>query len=288
VKTIAGKAVALVAMDAGPGPATMYATDATAGRPARPGVNGVDVSRVFEVDASKFEALSTIHDVFQSSPMERVNYGQPHDPPKLRSTDEIDFYGTVFRRSHENHRRILVDDQSLDVQLSAIRRAAAEGSFVIAYLHHHHWEPSWREVPEWVQSFARRCIDAGAGVFVSHGAPVLQAVEIYNGAPILYGLGNFLFHLREGETVWSAPDVWKSVVAICHFDANSNLKAVDLHPVVIGGEKLEAQNYHERLVPVPAPPEMAKEMIEDLAARSTSYGVSIGFNGAYGSVTINS
>ncbi|MER8923834.1 CapA family protein [Mesorhizobium sp. M0802] len=40
------------------------------------------------------------------------------------------------------------------------------------------------------------CIDAGANLFVSHGAPVLQAVEIYNGAPIFYGLGNFLFHVH--------------------------------------------------------------------------------------------
>ncbi|UDF32409.1 UNVERIFIED_ORG: CapA family protein (plasmid) [Roseateles sp. XES5] len=274
-KTIAGRMVALVAMDAGPGPATMYAADATDGRPARPGVNGVDVSRVFDVNPSNFATLAGIQKTFQSSSMERGNYAQPHDPPVLQSDDEIDFYGAVFRRSVENRRRIHVDEASLDVQLSAISEAAAKGAFVIAYLHHHHWEPNWREVPPWVQSFARRCIDAGAGIFVSHGAPVLQAIEIYRGAPIFFGLGNFLFHLGEGEVEWSSPDVWKSVVASCHFDSSAKLLSIDLHPVVIGGERLEADNYHERIIPVPAPRRLACEMIEDLAARSARHGVSI-------------
>ena len=280
MKTFGTRPVALVAMDAGPGPATMYAADATDRRPARPGVNGLDVSRRFEVDPTVFANLAGIQDVFQSSRMERANYAQPHDPPELRSADEIDFYGTIFCRSTENERRILVDEASLQGHLSAIRRAAAAGAFVIAYLHHHHWEPNWREVPAWVQSLARACVDAGAGAFVSHGAPVLQPVEIYRGAPIFFGLGNFLFHLNEGEVVWSAPDVWKSMVATCRFDADARLRSIDLLPIVIGGERmLGAENYHERIVPAPASQKLGAEMIEDLAARSRPHGVSIAVEG---------
>ncbi|MBZ9769970.1 CapA family protein [Mesorhizobium sp. CA6] len=281
MKTFGRRRVALVAMDAGPGPATMYAADATDRRPARPGVNGLDVSRRFEVDPTVFASLTGIQEMFQSSRMERANYAQPHDPPELRSPNEIDFYGTIFCRSSNNSRRILVDEASLQGQLSAIRRAAAEGAFVIAYLHHHHWEPNWREVPVWVQSLARACVDAGAGVFVSHGAPVLQPVEIYRGAPIFFGLGNFLFHLNAGEVVWSAPDVWKSMVATCSFDANARLQSIDFLPIVIGGERmLSAENYHERIVPAPASQKLGAKMIEDLAARSRSHGVSIAVEAA--------
>ncbi|TBF87919.1 CapA family protein [Rhizobium leguminosarum] len=285
MKSFSTRQVALVAMDAGPGPATMYAADATDRRPARPGVNGLKVSRRFEIEPTAFASLTAIQDIFQSSSMERGNYAQPHDPPELRSADEIDFYGTIFSRSSKNRRQILVDEASLQGHLSTIRRAAAEGAFVIAYLHHHHWEPNWREVPAWVQSLAHACVDAGAAMFVSHGAPVLQPIEIYRGAPIFFGLGNFLFHLNEGETVWSSPDVWKSVVATCRFDASARLQSIDLHPVVIGGERLDAENYHERIVPIPAPKRMAMEMIEDLAARSQSHGVSIIVDGEHGAIT---
>jgi len=287
MKKINDRKVALVAMDAGPGPAIMFADNATKTRPARPGVNKLDVFRVFEVDHENFANLVSIQETFQSNPMERANYGQPDDPRELTSPDEIDFYGTTFRRSPANCRRIVIDQASLRGQLETIRKAASDGAFVIAYLHHHHWEPSWRDVPEWVQLFARSCVDAGANVFVSHGAPVLQPVEIYRGAPIFFGLGNFLFHLPEGEDDWGSPDVWKSVVATCSFDGTGQIRSVDLVPVVLGGEQgLQDRNYHERLVPVPASPALARGMIEDLAERSAKHGASLRVVGDRGIISI--
>lgn len=287
MKKINDRKVALVAMDAGPGPAIMFADNATKTRPARPGVNKLDVFRVFEVDHENFANLVSIQETFQSNPMERANYGQPDDPRELTSPDEIDFYGTTFRRSPVNCRRIVIDQASLRGQLATIRKAASDGAFVIAYLHHHHWEPSWRDVPQWVQLFARSCVDAGANVFVSHGAPVLQSVEIYRGAPIFFGLGNFLFHLPEGEDDWGSPDVWKSVVATCSFDDKGQIRSVDLVPVVLGGEQgLQDRNYHERLVPVPASPALARGMIEDLAGRSAKHGTSLRVVGDRGIISI--
>ncbi|RWH21125.1 MAG: CapA family protein [Mesorhizobium sp.] len=273
IKQLGKRKVALVAMDAGPGPAMMYADNATGTRPARPGVNKLDVSRVFEVDDEKFMNLVSIQKTLLSNLMERGNYAQPDDPRKLTSPDELDFYGTRFRRAPVNERRIVIDEASLQGQLTTIREAAAAGAFVIAYLHHHHWEPDWREVPAWVQSFARSCVDAGANAFASHGAPVLQPIEIYRGAPIFYGLGNFLFHLPEGENEWSLPDIWKSIVATCTFDGNNQLQSIDLAPIVIGGEqRLNRSNYHERIFPVPASKGLTYSMLEDLARRSQRYG----------------
>ncbi|MUT27174.1 MULTISPECIES: CapA family protein [Mesorhizobium] len=276
IKQFGKRKVALVSMDAGPGPAIMYADNATDTRPARPGVNRLDVSRVFEVDDKKFANLRAIQEMFLSNAMERGNYAQPNDPCEPTSSDEIDFYGTIFRRSPENCRRIILDEESLQAQLAAIRKASSAGAFVISYLHHHHWEPDWREVPGWVQSFARSCVDAGANAFASHGAPVLQPIEVYRGAPIFYGLGNFLFHLPEGEDEWSSPDIWKSIVATCSFDGKNHLQSIDLTPIVIGGEQwLSSKNYHERIVPVPASKELAYSMLEDLSRRSQKYGTRI-------------
>ena len=43
---------------------------------------------------------------------------------------------------------------------------------------------------------ARFCIDAGADMVVGHHHHVLRGMEWYNGKPILYGLGHFVFDLR--------------------------------------------------------------------------------------------
>ena len=284
---LGGRQIALVAMDAGPGPATMYADDARAGRPARPGVNKLDVTRVFEVDSLSFSTLEGIQATFQSSALERANYSQPHDPPLLREAGEIDFWGTTFRQSTAPRRRIIVDEASAAEQLDAIAAAASHGAFVIAYLHHHHWEPDWREVPDWVRLFAYRCIDAGARAFVSHGAPVLQPIEIYAGAPLFYGLGNFFFHLDEGKSEWSPPEVWKSVVASCDFDSAGQLQSIELLPVVLGGEaRLNDDNFHERRLPIAATGAVGHAIIDDLRLRSVPFGTRIEMDGHMGRIRL--
>ncbi|WP_367882548.1 CapA family protein [Rhizobium sp. WYJ-E13] len=93
----------------------------------------------------------------------------------------------------------------------------------LAYLHHHHWAADWYQVPDWVSSVAKRCIDAGTAMFVSHGAPVLQPLEIYRRRPIFYSLGNFIFHVRSEKSAWTAPEVWESVVSLCSFAENGDL-----------------------------------------------------------------
>jgi poly-gamma-glutamate synthesis protein (capsule biosynthesis protein) len=273
VKAFASRNVALVAMDAGPGPATMYADNSGLDRPARPGVNGLKVSRTFEVEEAIFDMLATIQTTFQSSGLERANYAQPHDPPQLDPEAAIDFFGTVFHRSQANQRKILVDPQSAMTQLAAIADAAAKGQFVIAYLHHHHWEPDWQEVPNWVRSFAHDCIDAGARTFVSHGAPVLQPIEIYKGAPILFGLGNFIFHTEKTEGEWDPPEVWRSVVATCMFDADDELRSIELLPIVLAHPS-EKDCCKDR-VPTPATGQTARRIIADLTKRSRRFGTAI-------------
>lgn len=47
---------------------------------------------------------------------------------------------------------------------------------------------------------ARAYIDAGAAMVVGHHAHNLQGVEIYNGKPIIYNLGNFLFNNLDTDT----------------------------------------------------------------------------------------
>ncbi|MBB3135925.1 hypothetical protein FHS26_003672 [Rhizobium pisi] len=77
--------------------------------------------------------LETIQATFQSSKLERANYAQPDDPPILDNDKEVDFYGTIFRRSDANRRVIAIDPESASNQLAAIAKASSRGQFVIAY-----------------------------------------------------------------------------------------------------------------------------------------------------------
>lgn len=280
--------VSLLAVDAGPGPANMYAGNRTASRPARPGVNRLATARKIGVPDGHFRRLKRLGGHLQSSLFELANYAQPEDPPQVTGGKELNFYGTVFSQAADFGRLIEIDPQSAEIHLSAIRQAASQGDFVIAYLHHHHWEPGWQDVPRWVQAFARMCVDAGADLFVSHGAPVLQAVEIYNGSPIFYGLGNFLFHVHPDENEWDPPEVWQSIVAACRYDAGGSLEGIDLLPVVIGEDGQSAGSVTGKLVPVAAAGNVARGILDGFASRSRAFGTGIATSGYRGSVHIQS
>ncbi|MGO6748066.1 CapA family protein [Rhizobium ruizarguesonis] len=274
--TIAGRRVAIVAMDGGPGPDFMYAANEDIGRPARPGVNRLGLSQVIKVDDAAFGQLRSIRECVGYTAIDLTNDSQPDDPPNVHPHEEIGIARAIFKRSETFGRSVKIDENDLRRNLEAIASAATDGRLVIAYLHHHHWASDWYQVPEWVSGVARKCIDAGAAMFVSHGAPVLQPVEIYRRRPILYSLGNFIFHVRSEKSTWRAPEVWESVVGLCSYGQDNNLIDIRFYPVVIGGEDgLKDRLLESRLAPHLANGASAERILQRLKRQSANLGAHI-------------
>jgi poly-gamma-glutamate synthesis protein (capsule biosynthesis protein) len=275
--------VALVAMDGGPGPDFMYAADGAPGRPERPGVNRLRLTQLIDIDDAMFNEMRRLRDAVGYSAIDLANDSQPDDAPAICETSEIAIARAVFKRAEGFGRSVKVSPPDLARNLAAIREAEQAGCLVIAYLHHHHWAADWYEVPSFVSGVARQCIDAGAAVFASHGAPVLQPIEIYRGRPIFYSLGNFIFHVRSEKSTWTAPEVWESVIATCTFGADNRMTELSLHPVVIGGEDGLAQSALEkRLVPELATGKTASRILTRLASRSAALGTDIRIDDSVG------
>ncbi len=127
--------------------------------------------------------------------------------------------------------------------LAAVAAAARNAAYVFAYQHNHYWEPDFRTTPAWQRVWARQCIDAGACVFISHGAPLLQGMEIYRGCPIFYDLGSIVFHTRT-KVGYYPPEVWESVMAGCTFNAGK-LVSLELTPVLLNESGLSDADFHE-------------------------------------------
>lgn len=65
-----------------------------------------------------------------------------------------------------------------------------------------HWGIERAEIPEEYQrQLARDYIDAGADLIVGCHPHVLQGFEYYNGVPIIYSLGNYIFSNQTGATL---------------------------------------------------------------------------------------
>lgn len=109
-----------------------------------------------------------------------------------RVSPSYDWYAT------KNHAGIL---QTYDAE--TLNRAIAEAESLydhtIVFVH---WGIERNEIPEEYQrTLAKGYIDAGADLIIGCHPHVLQGFEYYNGVPIIYSLGNYLFGNRTGETL---------------------------------------------------------------------------------------
>ncbi len=75
--------------------------------------------------------------------------------------------------------------------LQLIRAADRQCDVLLVSLH---WGTEYVQQPHaWQVDLAHRMIEAGADGLVGHHPHVLQGIEFYQGKPILYSLGNFVF-----------------------------------------------------------------------------------------------
>ena len=157
------------------------------------------------------------------------------------------------------------DDAALERNLAAIRKAAANAEFVIAY---QHYQVDAGE--GWQESWARATVDAGADLYVSHGEPRLSGVEAYGDGLLLYGLGNFIFHSRT-EIGNYPPETWQSVVVTLSIGPNG-VRDAAFTPIVLD-EGSESEFFLERRgYPEVVEGDLGQSILGRLAELSTSYG----------------
>ncbi|MCW3978760.1 MAG: CapA family protein, partial [Candidatus Bathyarchaeota archaeon] len=154
----------------------------------RPGVNPLRLRPVHHLSAEDWERLKSLARSLGLLP-------EDHD-----EGFEFPVRGQRFVPGDETHRELVPDPLDLEGNLKAVGDARRLGDWVVFSLHDHN---SPLRAPEGyrknqiptraVEGFAHKVIDAGADLYVGHGPHVLRGVEIHEGRPIFYSLGNWVF-----------------------------------------------------------------------------------------------
>ena len=177
------------------------------------------------VSQDQFDALNRVRDGFLQ---QRDNYDNPRPFANASASTGIFFPASSSGRNNPNYRVATsseipgtlvyeMNENDLDRILRNIRNARQLVDFVIAAAHIHQsrsiveTQHLSTRPPAFYEELARKAIDAGADAFVGTGVQTLRGIEIYNGKPIFYGLGEFF---REAQ--------WELEVALGNSDANSN------------------------------------------------------------------
>lgn len=82
--------------------------------------------------------------------------------------------------------------------IQKVKEVKAESDFVIVYVH---WGTENQEETDWAQNKqAVELVEAGADLIIGDHPHVLQRIEIINGVPVIYSLGNFWFSSKTLDT----------------------------------------------------------------------------------------
>jgi poly-gamma-glutamate synthesis protein (capsule biosynthesis protein) len=226
--------------------------------------------------------------------------------------DRVRAFSTTFEAGDEPGVRTEPDEVDVREIAAVVSNASRLADHVVVSIHAHESRGSSSVPADFVVAFAHAMIDAGATVFVGHGPHVLRGIEIYQGRPIFYSLGDFIFQnetldrlpqenyqgydlgpddhvadfnarrYRNDTSGFPAnPEIWESVVALPRWERGT-LVEVALHPITLGF----GQPSWVRGRPMLADGTLGAKILSDLVERSRPFGTEIEVRNGVGYVRL--
>jgi poly-gamma-glutamate synthesis protein (capsule biosynthesis protein) len=192
-------------------------------------------------------------------------------------------------------------DEDLDEIAAVVKNASRLSDLTLVTIHAHEGHLDRLVPAQFLVTFARAMVDAGADLFVGHGPHVLRGIEIYKGKPIMYSLADFIF---QNETLLRLPSenyepydlgaaahvadfndrrynndttgfpsdrmIWEAVVAVPRFDGRQ-LRDLALHPITLGFGESRTSRGRPRM----AEGELAAKILADVERLSKPFGTRV-------------
>jgi poly-gamma-glutamate capsule biosynthesis protein CapA/YwtB (metallophosphatase superfamily) len=278
-----------------------------------PGINTLRYDTTFTVDREAFAQLRRIglELGLDSERAWQADFGMrgtmaPDTDNTYHFLDKRFLAGDRFGEATQPNAR------DLEGNLKWIRDARRQADWVLVSAHCHEYGESREDPPDFLVAFAHACVDAGADVFIGHGPHFVKGLEIYNGKPVLYSIGNFIlqnelltrlpaefydrFGLGSDATPGQAFDArsamgargfpsdsvwWESVIVSCEF-RNGQLNTLRLHPIDLG----YGQPRSRRGRPVLAAGDLSEKIVKRMRRLSKPFKTKIAFKDGAGIVKL--
>jgi poly-gamma-glutamate synthesis protein (capsule biosynthesis protein) len=286
--------------------------EAGAARPdvqGRPGLNPLHFETVHEVTEQQ---LANLREVAEQLGLEterqqkiKMGFGFAPNDPAVFPMGELKFKA-ADRATNRVGVRTTASPKDVAAMVRWVKEARGFADIVLVSLHAHEQMPESKEQPaEFIGGFAREMIDAGADLVVGHGPHLLRGMELYQGKPIFYSLGNFLGQNElvpkipaDGyERFRAAPDLtpgqvyqtrtrndeagfpadrryWESVVPELVYEAGE-LRSIELTPIQLGWKDAR----HRRGRPRLASGEEGQAILNRFAELSRPFGTKVSVDG---------
>ncbi len=280
----------------------------SADMPGRPGLNPLRFETVYHVCRENFEQVKNLVQVTKvNAEMENSVKNGYQNPPREGT---LPFGKHMFVLDDKDWIESRPNETDMVRIEGEIREARKQADVVLVSLHAHESDTeNMKLAAMFMETFSRRCIDAGADVMIGHGPHELRGIEIYKGKPIFYSLGNFLFETetvglqpydaylnkkmpldtkvgaymdarsKNGTSGYGVlPEIWQSVMAGWTME-DGKVTEIRLYPISLGMERVRSQ----KGVPVMTGDE---NVLQYLAGLSKPYGTTITIENGVGHITL--
>ena len=185
-----GKSIAIFAVDASLNPASS-AGRATNYFEGRPGVNYLRHTTAHKITKEQEKVLREIAKSTGINYTRDFNIATGYITPDPEGVYVLG--GTTFT-TDQNAPVTKCNVKDKQRITSLIKKAKEENDYVFVQVHCHDDDfRSHANAPEYLEEFCRASIDAGASAIFGGGCHELRGIEIYNGKPIFYSLGDFIY-----------------------------------------------------------------------------------------------
>ncbi len=279
--------------------AAMMAGEQSPRVPGRPGINGLRVSSRVELPKEDLDIIKRIAketNINASTEIVRKEgyYAELKD-------NEAEFGPLKFTEGEKARYIMEVNPADIARVDKAIYEAQLQADYIMVSVHSHQLSGDAKENPsEFLQDFARHCIDMGAHPVVGHGPHLLRPIEVYKDCPIFYSLGDFVlqlysielapddFFIKHGLTSQSTvhellktrsknftvglmtdPKMFRSVIPYWETDENNKLTKLTLMPVEMKMDGHKSENGLPRRSYNPEIFEYIKNMSEPFGTKMT-------------------
>lgn len=193
--------VALIAASATAQGASAIAGNRSISMIGRPGLNPLRFNTTYHVEQNYFDALKEVSEktYMNAGQLYSIACGYSNPLPE----DQLSLGALRFKLDTKTEKHTAPLKKDMDRIIASIQEARRQADYVLVSIHSHTFDALDTVPPaEYLKIFAHECIDAGADAILGHGPHELRGIEIYNGKPIFYSLGNFIF---QTETVSLQP-----------------------------------------------------------------------------------
>lgn len=160
--------------------------------PGRPGINPMRHKEIYQISPEHMRALQEIAEAADVKVKNKRRHKTGYKLPAENGVFE--FREMLFQTSDQEGKITTANAQDLERTCRSIQTMKRSVDYMVVMLHSHEMKSdNMEDIDDFIFQCAHAFVEAGADLVIGGGTHQLKGMELYQGVPVFYSLGNFIY-----------------------------------------------------------------------------------------------